>query len=50
MNMSIHPKYLPCSEIMAMVKGGAVAAIPGLGGGVDGNSTDNRYILDIEHK
>ena len=33
---------------MAMVKGGAVAAIPGLGGGVggvgglDGNFTDNR--------
>ena len=30
------------TERMAMVKGGAVAAIPGLGGGVDGNFTDNR--------
>ena len=30
------------TERMAMVKGGAVAAIPGLGGGVDGNFTDSR--------
>ena len=40
-------------ERMAMVKGGAVAAIPGLGGGVDGNFTDNRsgsHKYWMEHK